>query len=120
MAYGRRWKPSKAAAREYAQTMDEIEEFCRENGIDYSNSLDSYYFTINGQAYRVSNHTVEASNARAYTELGEQIRPEYHTGGRKADTIYIHAGKTRIREIFADLKAGIELDGRGNRRSGNV
>ena len=115
MAYGRRWKPSKSAAREYAQTMDEIQNFCNDNGIDYSRSMDSYYFTINGQAYRVSNHSVEASNARAYTDLGEKIRDEYHAEGRKADVIYIHAGKTRIREIFADLKKGIKLDGRGNR-----
>lgn len=32
-------------------------------------------------------------------------------------TVYIHAGKTRIIEIYNDLKAGYQLDGRGNRKA---
>lgn len=47
-----KWKPSKSAAREFAAKMQEIETFCRENGIDKSASGDSYYFEINGQKYR--------------------------------------------------------------------
>lgn len=114
MAYFRKWKPSKTAAREFAQTMDEIGKFCNENGIQQSSRGDSYYFTINDIAYRVSNHTVEASNRAAYDELtGEQLRELYHDGGRDSDTVYITAGKTRIREIYAALKAGKKLDGRG-------
>lgn len=108
------WKPSKSKAREFAKTMDEIYDFCSENHISHSLSCDSYYFTINGQSYRVSNHSVEASNAAAYNWVGEQIRDIYHDDGRREDTIYIHAGKTRIREIYADLLAGKKLDGRGN------
>ena len=115
MAFARKWKPSKAAAKEYAAKMDEISAFCADHGIDRSSAGDSYYFTVNGQKYRVSNHTVEASNAAAKNWLGEEHRPEYHPGGRKEDTVYIHAGKTRIMEIYADLCAGYELDGRGNR-----
>lgn len=118
MAYGRRWKPSKTAAREFAQTMDEIRDFCIENHIDQSRNGDSYYFTIDGQSYRVSNHTVEASNRAAYSDEYGQIRDVYHPDGRKADVIYIHAGKTRIREIYNDLKNGYELDGKGYRKEG--
>jgi hypothetical protein len=115
MAY-RNWKPSKTKAREYAQKMKEIEEFCSENGIHQSSRGDSYYFTIDGQAYRVSNHTVEASNRGAFTEFGEQIREKYHEDGERDDTIYITAGKTRIMDIYNDLKAGYELDRRGYRK----
>lgn len=114
MAYGKRWKPSKTAAREFAQEMDRIRTFCAEHGIDMSSSGDSYYFTVNGQKYRVSNHSVESSNAHAYNALGEKVRETYHQDGRKDDTIYIHAGKTRIVEIYTALKAGKKLDGRGN------
>lgn len=113
MAY-RKWTPSKTAKREFAQKMNEIDDFCREHGIQQSASSDSYYFSINGKSYRVSNHSVEASNARAFTNLGEQIREKYHPDGREEDVIYIHASKTRIKEIYNNLVAGYELDGRGN------
>ena len=115
MAYSRKWKPSKSAAREYAQTMETIRRYCDEHGIRYSSSMDSYYFTVNGIQYRVSNHSVESSNARAYSWTGEQVRQKYHAEGRQDDTIYIHAGKTRIMEIHQDLMDGYKLDGRGNR-----
>lgn len=114
--YRYRYKPSKAKAREFAQTMSEIEDFCRENGISRSMSSDSYYFTVNGQKYRVSNHSIEASNAHAFNEWGEQIREKYHADGREDDVIYIHASKTRIMDIYNDLQAGYRLDGRGNRK----
>lgn len=114
MGYGRKWKPSKTAIREFARQMSEIDEFCSENGISQSKSSDSYYFEINGQKYRVSNHSVEASNRRAYNYEGEQVRAVYHEDGREDDTIYIHAGKTRIIEIYNNLKAGKTLDGFGN------
>ncbi len=116
MAYGRKWRPSKTAARQFAQEMDEIQAFCDEHGIGYSGSMDSYYFDVGGQAYRVSNHSVESSNAHAYNWAGEKVRDVYHPEGREADTIYIHAGKTRIREIYSDICAGYDLDGRGNRK----
>lgn len=116
MAYGKRWKPSRTQAREFAKTMDEISDFCAENGIIQSNAGDSYYFTINGKDYRVSNHSIEASNRSAYNAFGQQTRDLYHADGRKADVTYIHASKTRIREIYNDLLAGYELDGKGNRK----
>lgn len=116
MAYGRRWKPSRSAARAFAQTMDEISDFCIDNGIHQSANGDSYYFEVNNQKYRVSNHSVEASNRAAYSELYGQTRALYHPDGRENDVIYIHASKTRIREIYNDLLAGYKLDGKGNRK----
>ena len=114
MAFRRKWKPSKTAAREFGQKMDEIAEFCIENGISQSRSGDSYYFTINGKKYRVSNHTIAASNRGAFDELtGEKKRELYHNDA--TDEIQIFAGKTRIVQIYQDLVAGYELDRRGNR-----
>ena len=115
MAYRKKWKPSKSVAREYAEQMDRISAFCAANGISASASMDSYYFTLHGQKYRVSNHSIEASNAGAVNWCGERTRAAYHPGGREPDTIYIHAGKTRIMEIYDDLRDGKRLDGRGNR-----
>lgn len=111
MSYGK-WKPSKTAKREFAKQMQEIEEFCAENGISASCSKDSYYFTLDGVHYRVSNHSVEASNHAAYRD-GEQVRAMYHEGDREDGTVYINASKTRIIEIYNNLKAGYKLDGRG-------
>lgn len=113
--YYYKWKPSKAKAKEFAQTMDEVAQFCNTHGIEHSRNFDSFYFEINGVKYRVSNHSVEASNAKAFNEYGEQVRPEYHENGREAGTVYIHASKTRIIEVYNDLKAGYRLDGRGNK-----
>lgn len=110
----RNWKPSRAAARAFAQEMDDIRFFCLEHGIDTSRSGDSYYFSVNGQRYRVSNHSVEASNAGAVSYTGEKLRELYHENGREFDVIYIHASKTRIRQIWQDLNSGKRLDGRGN------
>lgn len=117
LEYGH-WKPSKTARREFAQKMQDIDDFCRENNISQSRSSDSYYFTINGQKYRVSNHTVDASNRHAYDWLGNKVRDEYHSKGEEDDTIYITAGKTRLIDIYNDLKAGYKLDRRGNRIQG--
>ena len=115
MGFGYRYKPSKTKIREYAEKMDRIDDFCNKNNISRSANSDSYYFELNGQKYRVSNHSVESSNRGAYEEVThEQIRELYHPEGREKDTIYIHAGKTRIMEIYENLKAGKELDGRGN------
>ena len=113
--YDRKWKPSRTAKKEFAQRMNDVDAFCEENGIVQSRSSDSYYFSIDGKNYRVSNHTVEASNAAAFDRTsGEQKRNLYHDG-REPDTQYIHASKTRIIEIYNDLKAGYKLDGRGQR-----
>lgn len=112
----KRWKPSKAAKREYAVKMEQIATFCKDHGITQSRNGDSYYFVIDGINYRVSNHTVEKSNSAAYDEIYGKIRDEYHPNGRDSETVYIHAGKTRIIDIYNDLSAGYELDGRGNRK----
>lgn len=96
--------------------MGEISAFCAAHGIEQSARGDSYYFTLNGKKYRVSNHSIEASNAGAFDRYtGEQRRELYHGEERAADVVYIHASKTRIMEIYNDLAAGYKLDGRGNR-----
>lgn len=115
MGFNRRWKPSKSAVREFAEKMDEIKEFCFNNGIEYSRTSDSYYFTLDNVNYRVSNHTVEMSNSKAYDELGNKKRDLYHPSGREEGTVYITASKTRIIEIYNDLKNGYKLDKRGRR-----
>ena len=114
MAY--KWKPSKAAAAEYGAKMAEIDQFCRDHGISQSLSSDSYYFTLGGNFYRVSNHTVAASNNAAFDDMGNQIRELYHEAGEKG-MICITAGKTRIMDIYNDIAAGYDLDRRGNRIS---
>lgn len=110
----RKFTPSKKAKKEFANKMQEIDIFCQEHNISQSSSSDSYYFVINGQDYRVSNHSIEASNKKAYNFLGQQVREKYHGDNRKNDVVYIHAGKTRIIEIYNNLLAGYKLDGRGN------
>lgn len=110
------WKPNKAAAAEFKETMAEVDKFVRENNIGHSLSMDSFYFNINGQEYRVSNHSIEASNKGAYDSDGNKKRDLYHKATREKDVKYIHASKTRIIDIYKDLKAGYELDGRGNRK----
>ena len=45
MAYGRKWKPSKTAARQFAQTMDEIAEFCADGSVEIEKALP--HLTIN-------------------------------------------------------------------------
>ena len=114
MAY--KWKPSKAAAAEFSAKMAEIETFCHDHDIRKSLSSDSYYFVLGGKMYRVSNHTVAASNRGAFDEDGNQIRELYHEAGEDG-MICITAGKTRIIDIYNDLAAGYDLDRRGNRIS---
>jgi len=111
-----KWRPSKNAAREYAAKMNEIKNFCLANKIETTFAGDSYYFTIDGQEYRVSNHSVEASNSKRYDIFNNELREAYHPEGREKSIIYIHAGKTRIMDIYNNLKAGYKLDGRGNRK----
>lgn len=116
MGYGK-WKPSKAKAREYVEKLDELRAFCDEHGISYSGTMDSYYFTVDGRKYRVSNHTVSASNDKAYRldeMTGEmvKVREKYHDP--EDDIICITAGKTRLIEVYSNVLTGRQLDKRGN------
>ena len=110
-----RYRISRKAKKEYACKVEQIDAFCAEHGIDRSCSGDSCYFIINGQKYRVSNHSIEASNRHAVSFFGEVLREKYHPDKREEDVIYIHAGKTRSIDIYTDLADGRRLDGRGNR-----
>lgn len=114
-----KWKPSKAKKDEYKKKMAQIESFCEKNRIHHSKSYDSYYFFLNGRNYRVSNHTVESRIGKiiGYDENMQPIRehlPETVTT-RQKNVVYIFAGKTRIIDIFNDLKNGHKIDCKGNR-----
>lgn len=110
------YKQSKLKTIQFAMEMDFIREFCEKNNIQTSKNNNSYYFTLNGTNYRVSNHTIEASNRAAFDiDTGMYKRDLYHETERKDDTVYIHAGKTRIIDIYNDLKTGYKLDGKGYR-----
>ena len=112
--YGRKWKPSKKKVEEFVQKMDEVQAFCLEKDIGFSSKMDSFYFTVGGKKYRVSNHTVAASNRKATNFLGEQVRELYHPNGLEDDTVYITAGKTRLIEVYNNILTGKKLDKRGN------
>lgn len=120
MSY-RKYQPSKAKKGEFKRKMKEIETFCKENNIRHSMSYDSYYFEINEQQYRVSNHAVESRIGKVidYDELMQPIREKMYDFEitRDKEVIYIHASKIRIIEIYNDLKAGYQLNGRGNRKA---
>ena len=111
----RSWRPREDARKEFAQKMRKIDEFCAANNISHVQSVsgDSYTFQIDGQAYRVANHRVDTSGNRTYNVLGEQIQHN-HQEQAPTDIIHIHASKTRIVDIYNNLKAGLELDRRGN------
>lgn len=114
--YGYTCRPSAAQKKEFHEKMLEIEAFCKKHGISASHNNDSYYFSIKGQRYRVSNHSIEASNRAAFDEYtGEQLRELYHDPELEEDVIDILAGKTRIIDIYNDLVAGYDLDYRGRR-----
>ena len=110
------YRPSAAQKKEFHEKMLEIEAFCKKHDISASRNNDSYYFSIEGQRYRVSNHSVEASNRAAFDEYtGKQWRELYHDPEREEDVVEILAGKTRIIDIYNDLVAGYDLDYRGRR-----
>ena len=114
--FRKKWKPSKTKIKEFVEKMDEIDQFCAENKINQSKNSDSYYFSIDGVNYRVSNHSIESSNAGAVDDFGIKRREKYHPDEREDDVVYIHASKTRIIEIYNNLKKGVKLDGRGYRK----
>jgi hypothetical protein len=113
MGYRFKYKPSKAKAREFAQTMDAIDSFCASHGINHSLTSDSYYFYFNGKSYRVSNHTIEASDKGCFDAMGNKIRDSYHAAD--SDLICYTAGKTRLIQVYSDIVAGYKLDKRGRR-----
>lgn len=112
----KKWKPSKSKINQFKNKMSEIEKFCETNNIISSKNNDSYYFTVNDINYRVSNHTIESSNLAAFDNVnGFQKRNLYHNENRDPNTVYIHAGKTRIIDIYNDIISGYKLDSKGNR-----
>ena len=108
----KKYKPSKKKKEEFKKQIQEISQFCIDNNIKHSLSYDSYYFTINNKEYRVSNHTIEKSNEGCFNEFGDKIRNSYHEYDNP-NMICITASKTRIIEIYNNLKNGVKLNKRG-------
>lgn len=90
--------------------MGDVRSFCKANGIRMSGS-GSYYFELYGQKYRVSDHTVEASNKAAYNKKGYQRRRLYHPNGREDDTIYILSND--IESVYLNLRNGNKVSSNG-------
>jgi hypothetical protein len=67
------YRTSKAAREAFGAQMREIEAYCRKNDIHQSLKSDSYYFKVAGQAYRVSNHSVEISDRGMWNEHVDRI-----------------------------------------------
>ena len=109
------WKPSKARMNDFKDKMATIETFCNKNNITTTRTNDSYYFIVNDQKYRVSNHAVESRNKTDWLGNVTNARGYALDDTRESDTIYIHAWKTRIIEIYKDLTNGYKLNGRGQR-----
>jgi len=100
-----RYRPSKTAKREFAKKMEDIDAFCSKNQIYSSKNNNSYYFEIKGKKYRVSNHSVESRKEWDIVN-GEVMLVPKKDNKRSSDTTYIHASKTRIKEIYNNLQAG--------------
>ena len=84
--------------------MSEIKKFCKANNITCSGSEhpNIYHFTLNGVDYCVSNFAFERYMCKDKFDFDK--------------TVFITAGRTRIIDIYEDLKAGYKLDKRGFRQ----
>lgn len=109
--YKKFYRISKSEAREFAELMQEIDDFCIKNNITQSYSGDSYYFEItkpknnpNLGRWRVSNHSIKSSQ--------KYSSGAYHQNDDE-NLNCITASKTRIMQIYSDLKAGWILTKRG-------
>lgn len=89
---------------EFRRKISEIKNFCKENNITYSgfNYPNIYHFTLNGIEYCVSN-----------SDFTHRSCDDKHDSDK---TVLISAGRTRIIDIYKDLKAGYKLDKRGFRQ----
>ena len=91
----------------------ELTEFCERNGIRRSKYGDSFYFTLQGKRYRISNHSTEISNSWSRNLNGKQIRRPYHS--RRDNTVSIIAPRSRVKAIYEELSrtnkcSGTETD----------
>ena len=81
------------------QVHPQLQAFCMEHDIAHSHCYQSFYFTLGGQKFRLSNHSVELAN---YGCSLMQLPPA-HPEGREADVIYIHAPKEQLIPIYTQL-----------------
>lgn len=90
-------KSPRTQIKSFLDTIDEIDNFCVENSIKTNKSRDNYFFNIGEQKYHISDRPVEINDI----------------DGIQESTIHIIAGKTRLINIYNNLKDGILLDSRG-------
>lgn len=91
------WLHSKSEKKWYAQQMDWVGKFCKENNIERPvEDGATFIFELDGKKYIISNSYIDKHF-------------------RKKDTHYIYASPTRLIEIYTDLKDGHMLDSRGYR-----
>ena len=92
-----------------------LESFCRENAIIKSETGKSYYFSMAGKKYRVSNHTIADSNRGAYGKNGKKRRRLYHDAEADSNLICINVSKPdkNIYRIYNSLKRGAVVDAYG-------
>lgn len=88
--------------KNYVEYTKRIVLFCKLNGITYSTSLDSFYFSLNGKDYRISNHSLEDSIKFSHGR--------YHTNKEQnKNLICIQADKSQLFKIYNKLKEGKEI-----------
>lgn len=81
---------------EQFERLQELEEFCWVNNINKCN--DSYYFTLSGRRYRVSDHSL----------------CERKKVGKVEHCYSIVVSPDHLEEVFTALKQGKRVDVRGN------
>ncbi len=84
--------------------MKGIQKFCKANDVETSN-FTYYRFTINGKKYLVTSDAFlyKCFNGTLCKKFDEEV----------AFDKVIYASKLRIKEIYRNLKLGMELDERG-------
>ena len=103
---------------EFMPKIDEIDEFCSKNGILHYPWDDSYFFTVNGKKCRVRDYTKFFPIHNNYDFDGEKLPPDRLFYGKRGEyDVDIIAGRTRLIQIYNDLKAGYDLDRRGFRKN---
>ena len=103
---------------EFVPKIDEIDEFCSKNGILHYPWDDSYFFTVNGKECRVCDYTKFFPSHNNYDFNCKKLPPDRLFYGKRGEyDVDIIAGRTRLVQIYNDLKAGYDLDRRGFRKN---
>lgn len=109
MAYGRKWKPSKKAIREWVEKKEALE-----SDDTINTSASSAYFEVRGVKYRVSGHSPEAAANHIAKRVSEGISfdgdieqiqaTRENAKQRGAGEVQIWAAQTKAREIKSEIE----------------